>query len=395
MPFCIPLSARMQKQITFYSLALLSVAGALILELLIGPHASATLGPMFLVAAIALTSWHGGFVPGLIAVVCAGLLVDFFWVSPRYTFQVDATEIPWFITFICSSLVGMVVSVQRKRHEDQIKHARDELELRVAERTSALETSISDHQKAEEESRRAQEELARVVRLTTMGELAASIAHEINQPLAAIISNAGACLRWLDGTTPNLAEAQAAAQRIVRDGNRAADVVKTVRAMVTKSAPHIVPIHINSAIADVLGLIDREIKRRGIHVHRQLAPDLPKVSADCVQLQQVILNLLMNAIDAMDSTAAAERNLRIETTLDDQDFITVTVQDSGEGISPQIVERIFDAFFTTRSQGMGMGLAICRSIIEGHGGRLWVDSPAQGGTAFYFSLPIASTREVP
>lgn len=350
--------------------------------------ASSTLGPMFLVAAIVLISWHGGVVPGLIAVVGASLFADFFLVMPRYTFRIDPGELPWFISFVCSGIIGMLVSTQRKRNEDQIKSARDTLEQRVTERTQALQASMEDQQKAEEQSRRAQEELARVVRLTTMGELTASIAHEINQPLTAVISNADACLRWLSAENPNLAEAKDSARRIVRDANRAADVMKTVRAMVTKAAPQIVSLSMNAAITDALTLVDREIKRHNARVHLDLAPDLPLVSVDCIQIQQVILNLLLNALDAMNTVAADACHIWISTEAAPSGFVTVAIQDSGEGVSPHIADRIFSAFFTTRPQGMGMGLAICHSIVENNGGRLWTVPAQNGGAVFKFSLPV-------
>ena len=219
--------------------------------------------------------------------------------------------------------------------------------------------------------RKSQAEMAHVTRVMTMGELAASIAHEINQPLSAIVNNGGACLRWLAGDSPNLAEAREAAQDIIREGNRAGEVITRIRAFLRKSETEKAPIDINQTIRDVVILMRNEADGKGVALHMELADDLPAILGDRVQLQQVILNLVMNGIEAMTSLADRARELRIRSSKHESDRVLVAVQDSGIGIDGQNLEDIFDAFYTTKPQGMGMGLAISRSIVEDHGGQLW------------------------
>ena len=254
----------------------------------------------------------------------------------------------------------------------------------------ALREQLTERRRAEEALREAQAELAHVTRVTILGELAASIAHEINQPLAAVITNGSACLRWLAGATPNLDEAREAIARIIRDGNRASDVIGRIRALVKKSGTEQVRLDINEVIQEVVGLIQTEIPKNGAVLRMQLAADLPRVLGDRVQLQQVILNLVMNGIEAMSPVTDRPREMLIRSSEHESDKVLVAVQDSGVGIDAQDIEKIFDAFYTTKSQGMGMGLAICRSIVEAHGGRLWATANEDRGATFRFTLPAVS-----
>ncbi|HKE61472.1 MAG TPA: PAS domain-containing protein, partial [Nitrospira sp.] len=247
-------------------------------------------------------------------------------------------------------------------------------------------TDIEDRKRAEEELHRAQSELAHVTRVMTMGELTASIAHEINQPLAAIVTNANASLRWLAGESPNLDEARDALGRIQRDGNRAGDVIARIRALVKKSGTEQVSLEINEVVQEVVGLIQSEIQKNGVMLRMELAVDLPRVLGDRVQLQQVILNLVMNGIEAMASVTDRRRELLIRSRRNGSAEVLIAVQDSGVGIESQKLETVFNAFYTTKSQGMGMGLAIGRSIVENHGGRLWVVPNDGPGTTFQFTL---------
>jgi PAS domain S-box-containing protein len=255
--------------------------------------------------------------------------------------------------------------------------------------------------------REAQNELAHVSRVTMMGELAASIAHEVNQPLAGMLTNANASLRWLAGDSPNLAEAREAIQRIVRDGNRASDVITRMRALIKKAPAAQEPLAINPTIQEVLALTQPELRRNRVLLQTQFADDLPIVFGDKVQLQQVILNLVMNAIEAMNGMAEGARELRVSSqktteaqfepgkeTVEPRDasergqsFVLIAVRDSGPGLDPAQLQRVFETFYTTKSLGMGMGLAISRSIIEAHHGRLWVSSNAPRGAVFQFTLP--------
>jgi PAS domain S-box-containing protein len=245
---------------------------------------------------------------------------------------------------------------------------------------------VTERKRAEEALREARAELAQVTRLMTMGELTASIAHEINQPLTAVVTSANACQRWLAGPMPNLDEARAAVARIARDGNRASDVIGRIRALVKKSATEQTELDINEVIQEVLGLLQNEIQKNRVVLRMELAADLRRILGDRIQLQQVILNLVMNGIEAMSAAMERSRELLIRSRQHESDKVLVAVQDSGIGIDPQNLEKIFDAFYTTKSQGMGMGLAISRSIIENHGGKLWAVPNDGPGATFQFTL---------
>ena len=241
---------------------------------------------------------------------------------------------------------------------------------------------------AEAALRTVQSELAHVTRVTTLGELTASIAHEVNQPLAAIVSNGGACLRWLARDTPELDEARAAVERMINEGNRAAEVIRRVRVLAKKTDALPAPLPINEVIDEVGLLLQHEVFNHRASLRLELAPELPLVLVDRVQLQQVIINLVMNGMEAMTTVSDRPRELKIRSQRE-ADAVLVAVQDSGVGIDPEHVDRLFNAFFTTKPSGMGMGLSICRSIIEAHGGKLWASRNAGAGATFQFTLPVS------
>jgi signal transduction histidine kinase len=259
--------------------------------------------------------------------------------------------------------------------------------IRERERVEdALREQLTERKRADKALREAQVELAHVTRVTTIGGLAAAIAHEINQPLAAVITNGNACLRWLAGTTPNLDEARQAVERIIRDGNRASDVIAKIRALLRKTGTEKERLDMNDVIREVVALAQSEVRRNGVALRAQLEGNIPPVLGDRVQLQQVVLNLIMNGIEAMSTVGDRARELIISTRSGEIDQVHVTVQDSGIGLDPQRMERIFDAFYTTKSEGMGMGLAISRSIVENHDGRLWAVPNDGPGATFQFTL---------
>ncbi|MEJ2374410.1 MAG: sensor histidine kinase [Pseudolabrys sp.] len=243
--------------------------------------------------------------------------------------------------------------------------------------------------RAEEDARDRMAELAHMNRRAAAGELSASIAHEISQPLAAIVSSASAALRWLARKTPDLEEATAALKQIVSDGRRASEVIATVRAMYRKDAQEGTPHDINEIVADVLGLLRAELQRHQVSVRNTLTEGLPPVRVDQVQLQQVILNLVMNAIEAMEPVSNRPRTLSIRSQVDDTGDVLLTIEDSGSGIDVENLDRIFQPFFTTKVKGMGMGLSICRSIVEAHGGRLWASTGNPHGTILHLVLLAA------
>jgi signal transduction histidine kinase len=246
---------------------------------------------------------------------------------------------------------------------------------------------ITERRHGEEALRRSQAELARVSRLSTMGELAGSIIHEINQPLGAVIGNAEVCLRWLNRDPPDIAEARDSITRLARDGRRAADVIKGLRALARKSGLELTNVDINDAIREVLVLLRGEMERGTIVLHVDLFDVEMPVSGDRVQLQQVLLNLIRNAMEAMSGVMDRPRILRISSAITDAGEVLVAVEDAGTGLSPDAADRIFEPLFTTKPSGMGMGLSVCRSIVEAHGGRLSALSNSPYGTIFRFTVP--------
>jgi C4-dicarboxylate-specific signal transduction histidine kinase len=223
-----------------------------------------------------------------------------------------------------------------------------------------------------------------------MGQLAASICHEINQPLSALVNSASACLRWLDAQ--KLEEARRSAARVIVEGHRASDIIGRIRALIKKTPPRKDALELNEAILEVIALTRGEVVKNNVSVQTQLAEGLPPIQGDRVQLQQVILNLILNAVEAMSGVSEGARELLIGTGQEASGGVLVTVRDSGPGLSPESVDHMFDAFYTTKSSGMGMGLVISRSIIEAHGGRLWATANVPHGAVFQFTLPIEGER---
>jgi C4-dicarboxylate-specific signal transduction histidine kinase len=254
---------------------------------------------------------------------------------------------------------------------------------------------VTERKRAEEALRSAHAELAHAHRITTMGQLAASIAHEVNQPITATVANAEAGLSWLAAQPPNLEQVRESLEGIVSDGLRAGDVIGRIRALVRKEPQQRVALDINAVVVEVIALTRIEIARNRVMVRTQLAEGLPPIQADRVLLQQVILNLIMNAVEAMSAMGDGERELLISTIRDASNSLSVSVRDSGPGLDAKTMDRLFDAFFTTKSKGMGMGLAICHSIIETYGGRLWAGANEPSGAIFQFTLPLAPGGTVP
>jgi PAS domain S-box-containing protein len=250
---------------------------------------------------------------------------------------------------------------------------------------------ITERKRAEEALRDAQTELAHAARLTTMGELTASIAHEINQPLAAIASNGTAGLNWLNRKKPDIGEARDALSRVVRDAARVGDVMRSMRALAQKSGPRLTKLDIDEVIGEVLMLTRSEMGRRGVALHTALAAGEWPVLGDRVQLQQVLLNLVMNGVEAMRTVTERRSELTVSSTLAEPGKVLVAVEDTGVGLNPDAAQRVFEPFFTTKSEGVGMGLAICRSIVEAHGGRVWASPRKPHGAAFRFLVPTAPT----
>ena len=350
-----------------YGLAILSVGVAFLITQsqnnLIFPT------PLFF-AAIVLTTWYGEVGPGVLSVILATLLLYYNFIPPMRTLAWNKPETAYIFEFAFPALLTCWFVRKRRITETSLRRARDELESKVQER---------------------QAELAHVTRAMTIGELGASVAHEVNQPLMAVVLNGDACLRWLAAEPPNLGEAREAVSRIIEEGNRAADIVQRIRALSKKSTPHRVDVNLNEVTEEVMALVEKELSRNRVAVKTELLATLPPVRGDRVQLQQVILNLVVNAIEAMSGQINRPRELRVRSERQglSLDGVALTVEDSGPGLPVDDPEQMFGAFFTTKPEGLGMGLSISRTIIEAHGGRLWATSTGHGAL-FQFRLPIAS-----
>lgn len=486
-----------------FGLAIVSVAVALIITKSLVRYTDIT--PLFY-AAIVISAWFGGRGPGLLAVVLATVSIDYYFVEPLYTLRLGGKSVSFLLVFGLLAFVTSWMSSKRRQAEEALRDARDELDMRVQERTrelrqaneilreranlldlthdtvivrdmndvitfwnrgaeerygwtrdeaigqvshgimrtgfpsplveinaeltrtgrwegelfhtlrdgklvtvasrwalqrdeqgnpvAVLETNndITERKRAEAALQKVQSELAHATRVMTLGELTASIAHEVNQPLAAIVTNGNACLRWLGGAQPNFVEARQSVERIIKDGYRASEVIQRVRNLVKKAPPRNFPVDLNEVIREVLALAQSQANRNHVFVKQELANDLPFVLGDRVQLQQVILNLVINGIEAIAKSRDGERVLAVRSSKGESHNLIVAVRDTGAGIEPENVERLFDAFFTTKQDGMGMGLAISRTIIESHGGRLWATSNSPKGAVFQFQLPPAAER---
>jgi C4-dicarboxylate-specific signal transduction histidine kinase len=346
-------------------------------------------------AAVMASAWFGGTAAGLFAVVSCTIGVDYFFVPPAHSLAINATDSAYFLGFIACALVASWVSSTRRKDDVALREARDQLERKVAERTADLERSnaellrtMRDHDEAQQTLRQSQAELARLARALTMGELTSSIAHEINQPLTAVVSHGHACAGWLSSDPPDLPRARQTIASIIRDGTRAGEVLKRIRALVSKQTDAGSLVDMNEVILELTVFFRDEAMRRQVQLRTEFAQGLPLIPGDRVQLQQVVLNLMMNALDAMQASQRAAREIVVRTTPDRQPGIVVSVEDTGVGLSPETAAKIFDPFFTTKPQGIGMGLSISRSIVEAHRGRLWVDSRLGGGSIFQFRLPL-------
>jgi PAS domain S-box-containing protein len=247
---------------------------------------------------------------------------------------------------------------------------------------------ISESKRSQDALAATRAELVRVARVNRFGAMTASIAHEINQPLAAMVANANAAQRWLANATPDLDEVRAALKRIGSDGHRAAELVQGIRAMFRSDGQKRVLVDVNQLVREVLALVQGGLLERRVSVYTDLSADIPQVMADRVQLQQVIMNLVTNAMDAMAPVIDRQPVLRAKSEIRDGNTVVVAIEDSGTGIDPEKMDRLFDTFFTTKPDGMGMGLSICRSIIEAHNGRLWASAGAPYGSVFRFELPV-------
>ena len=376
-----------------YGASLLLVAVAFVLTLLLQRIVLYPF-PFLFFAAVMASAWFGGTGGGLFAVLTSTATLDYFFIPPFHSFAISATNGTYFVAFVVCALVASWVSAAKKEDEEALREARDQLELRVAERTSdlresnsELRKSIRQHEEAQQALMKTQAELARLARVLTMGELTASIAHEVNQPLTAVVNSGNACLEWLLANPPNLDEARQAAETVVQNGTRAGTVLTRIRALFQQRFPSKDLFDLNEAIQEVVVLLHQEAANHHTVIETQLSSGLPQIRGDKIQLQQVVLNLVMNGIDAMRETTGHEKKLWVISQMDSPSSIRITVEDSGIGFGIEIAEKIFEPFFTTKPEGIGMGLSISRSIVESHEGRLWATPRPLGGAIFQFTIP--------
>jgi C4-dicarboxylate-specific signal transduction histidine kinase len=251
---------------------------------------------------------------------------------------------------------------------------------------------VTERKQAEEALRKVRADLAHAGRVAVLGELTATIAHEVNQPLAGVVSSGNACLRWLANEPPNIENAKQSVDRIIRDAHRASEVIGRVRSLAKKHPPEKAWLNINDAVIETLSLIRVEAVQHGVSLRSQLSDSIPPVWADRIEVQQVILNLFINGIEAVSAVDNGQRDVLVTTSKDKWDDVLLTVCDTGTGLDPAKFEQIFDAFYTTKREGMGMGLAVSRSIIEAHGGRLWASQNEPRGAIFQFTLPVTRSE---
>ncbi len=376
-----------------YVVVAISVGIAVVITLRLGSVVKHTTTLFF--CSVMLSSWYGGLGPGICASLLSIVALDYYFIPPLYALGITLEEAPDVIVFLTTALFISWLSDDQTRTKESLRQTRDELDAKVRERTSELKRAneqlrfeIAEREEAEEGLRRAQVEIARIARITTMGELAASIAHELNQPLGSIVTSGDACLRWLAAKTPNLEEARQGVEAIIRDGTRASSVLVRIRGLLRRGERLRERLDINDIIREVIALLDGELRRNGAFPWTEMPGNLPPVVVDRILLQQVMLNLIMNALEAMRAVSNRARVLHIRTEEQFSGSIVVLVQDSGVGLDPEHSSRIFEPFYTTKVEGIGMGLTINRSIIEAHGGRLWAVANDGPGCSFYFTLPI-------
>ncbi len=310
-----------------------------------------------LLVVVVLISTQGTYLSSILLSLFAVGCLSFFFSSPLYSLRVERTEdIVALCAFLtCSMFITGLAARMRSTSEEELQQTRADL--------------------------------ARFARVAVLGELTASIAHEVNQPLSGVMSSANACRRWLTSHPPNIERATQSVERIVRDADRARNVVERVRGLIRNNPPKRAEVIVNDALREVILLTRREVTLNRINLEAEFAEDLPLVMADRIQLQQVCLNLVMNAIESFKNLSEGPRDLLIRTEKDSSENILLSVSDTGSGLGIGRSEDIFSAFYTTKPEGIGMGLKICRSIVEAHGGRLWVSDNIPRGTKFQFTLP--------
>ena len=373
-----------------YGIAVLSVAIATGLCFFMLQYFDAKLTPYLF--AVGATVWYAGTGPGVLAIFLSVLSLNYLFLHGPIS---HADLVYLIFCTICALAVGWV-SFVRRRTEQELRQARDRLQIEVQQRAQREnEIKILNQELAEREReklRQLEDDFARIGRVTTLGELTAAIAHEVSQPLTALLSSGNASLRWLAADPPNLDAARRAIERMVGDGTRASEVIGRIRNMIRQTPSQKGSVNINDTIIEASTLVRTEIHRNNILLRTELSDELPLVWGDRIQLQQVILNLFLNAIEAMSGGGHAPRDLVVCSAKDGPESVVVTVRDSGTGLDASMMDRLFEAFYTTKDHGMGIGLAVSRTIIQAHGGRLWATPNQPQGAMFHFTLPAGAAQ---
>jgi C4-dicarboxylate-specific signal transduction histidine kinase len=350
--------------------------------------------------AIVIVAWYLGAGPGWLAVILSTVAVDYFFIPPLYILDLSAKDFPWLVAFIACSVATNALSLKRRRLEAMLLQARDELEQRVHERTlelqhtnDALVAEAAERARAEAALRETQNELARAARIMTVAELTASITHEIKQPLAAVVASGEAALNWLKRSPPALSEADESIGAVIAAAERAADVMSKIRSLMTRAAPALTELDISELVSSVMMLVQASLARRSIFVECHLQPEPPPVVGDRIQLQQLVLNLIHNAVDAMADISDRKRELIVTTRHADDNRVAISVEDCGRGFADADITKCFQPFYSTKLDGMGMGLSICRTIAESHGGTIGARSRLPHGAIFEVNLPAGERHE--
>jgi C4-dicarboxylate-specific signal transduction histidine kinase len=346
--------------------------------------------------AIVVSAWFAGAGPGWLSVFLSIIAVDYFFIPPIYVLDFSVKDFPWLAAFVGCAVATNGLSLKRRRMEEKLLEAHNELEQRVFERTQDLRQAnerlivdIAERTRTETALRETQNELARAARIMTVGELTSSIAHEINQPLAAVMSNAEAALNWLQRNPPALPQTKESVAAIIAAGGKAGDIIVRIRSLIKKGSPDLTGLNINDVVDSVLATARAGFETQDVVIERRLESGLPAVLGDRIQLQQLVSNLLNNAVEAIADVYDRPRKLVVSTRRTPGDGIAIAIEDSGSGLPDADATRLFQPFYSTKAEGTGMGLSICRSIAESHGGKIAAVSSSPFGTVFCVDLPGA------
>ncbi|MBX9823645.1 MAG: DUF4118 domain-containing protein [Xanthobacteraceae bacterium] len=387
-------SLNFTRPLSRYTLPFVTVAAAGVGSFIIPSVSLGTHNLFLFFAAIVITAWYAGAGPGWLSVALSAFAANSFFESPVHGFEFGAEGLSWFASFALCGAVTIATSLRRRRMEDALRRTRDELEDRVRGRTRELTqlherlmTEMTQRVGAETALRQTQNELARASRLMTVAELTASIAHQINQPLAVVVANGEAAQNWLRRSPPVLPAAAVSIEAAVKEAVHAAEIIARIRGLITKSVPRQTSIAVNELVGEVLTFAGPDLAKRQIVTECRLAAALPPLVGDRVQLQQVLLNVVHNASDAMAEITDRKRELIIETDIQGDDTISIMISDSGYGISTVDPSRIFQPFYSTKEGGMGIGLSVCRTIVEQHGGSIRAMPRQPHGAILKIDLP--------